>query len=312
MPKTVCIVAPCYNEEAVLPAFIARVLEIAAGLPNYTVSLLLVDDGSRDATCEVIRAHAASDPRVRGVFLARNYGQQRAITAGLDCCDADYVIVMDSDLQDPPELLPEILAKLEAGFNVVHTVRADRSVDAPSKRFSAQLFYSLMRRWALPELPYNAGDYKGLDRAAVQAFRQYRERVRFLRGIFATLGFRQAELHFHRELRGAGNSKYPWRSVLRLARDAVVSNTVWPLRVGAAAGLPMLALSPVALCMAIWGTGPRLQGLNTALLLFVGGLILCMLSAIGEYLKVILLETKQRPLYIVREVCGPVDTDVTT
>lgn len=304
MSKTVCIVAPCLNEEAVLPAFLERVRAVAAGLPGYAFSFLLVDDGSRDGTCAVIRAAAQADARVRGVFLSRNFGQQRAITAGLDHCDADYVIIMDSDLQDPPELIPEILAQLEDGFNLVHTVRAERNVDAPLKRLSAQAFYAVMRRWVLPDLPYNAGDYKGFDREVLAAFRQYRERVRFLRGIFATLGFRQTEVRFRREARYSGGSKYPLLAVLRLGRDALVSNTSWPLRAGGLVGLCCVVLAPVVLCWGFWSSKTILFGFQTALMFFLGGMILCMLAAVGEYLRVLVLETKARPLYIVHELCN--------
>lgn len=300
-PK-VAIVAPCYNEEDVLPAFIARVQAVAAELPRFDFEFLLVDDGSRDTTCDVIRQLAEADPRIRGVFLSRNFGQQRAITAGLDFCDADYIIVMDSDLQDLPELIHEILPQLEAGYNLVHTVRADRSVDSFLKREAAQFFYALMRRFVLPELPYNAGDYKGFDREVLHAFRQYRERVRFLRGIFATLGFRQTTVTFRRDSRHSGRSQYPLKAILRLGRDAVLSNTTWPLRLGAVAGAPMLLASPFAFIAALLATGHRHANLNTALLLFIGGAILTLLAAIGEYLRILVLETKHRPLYIVREL----------
>lgn len=304
MPKTVCIVAPCLNEEAVLPAFLERVRGVAASLPQYAFSFLLVDDGSRDGTCAVIRAAVQADPRVRGIFLSRNFGQQRAITAGLDFCDADYVIIMDSDLQDPPELIPEILAQLEAGYNLVHTVRSERDVDAPLKRLSAQLFYAVMRRWVLPDLPYNAGDFKGFDREVLAAFRQYRERVRFLRGIFATLGFRQTEVHFRREARYSGGSKYPLLAVLRLGRDALVSNTNWPLRAGGVVGVMCLVLVPLVLVWGFWSTKTILFGIQSAFILLIGGSALCMLAAIGEYLRVLVLETKARPLYIVHELCN--------
>jgi glycosyltransferase involved in cell wall biosynthesis len=290
--KRVSIVAPCYNEEDVLPAFLERVALVAAELPVYDFEFVLVDDGSKDATREVIRAKSVADARVRGVFLSRNFGHQRALTAGLDFCDGDYVIIMDSDLQDPPELIGEILGKLDAGFNLVHTVRADRSVDDSFKRNSAQLFYTLMRRWALPDLPYNAGDYKGFDREVLAAFRLYRERVRFLRGIFATLGFRQAEVHFKRGARFSGGSKYPLKSVLRLARDAVTSNTVWPLRVGTFTGIGLLCLSVVVFAWSFTSHRALPFGIQTSLQLFMGGMALCMLGGIGEYLKVLVMESE--------------------
>lgn len=302
--KRVSVVAPCYNEAAVLPSFLARVREVADRLPQYDFEFVLVDDGSRDVTRDVIRAEASADARVRGIFLSRNFGHQRALTAGLDFCGGDYVVMIDADLQDPPEVIPDILAALEAGNNVVHAVRRDRSVDSAVKRGGAQLFYAVMRRWVLPELPYNSGDFKGVDREALAAFRLYRERVRFLRGIFATLGFRQAEVPYRREARFAGSSKYPIWSVLRLARDAIVSNTAVPFRAGWMAGLVLLALGPAAI---VWGLlHPKilLFCVQFAATLFIGGAVLCMLAGIGEYLKVLVLEAKRRPMYIVRELCN--------
>lgn len=299
--KRVSVVAPCFNEEEVLPAFLERLRAVASTLERYEFEFLLVDDGSRDSTREVVRAESARDQRVRGVFLSRNFGHQRALTAGLDFCVGDYIIMIDSDLQDPPEVIADILARLEEGFNVVHTVRSDRAVDSFFKRTGAQFFYAIMRRWVLPDLPYNAGDFKGLDREALGAFQFYRERVRFLRGMFATLGYRQTHLTFKREARFSGISKYPLRAILRLARDGMVSNTVLPLRAGGVAGILMLALSLPMLFLALLGAK---ISFSAALILFVGGLILCMLATIGEYLKVIMLEVKRRPLYIVRELCN--------
>lgn len=302
--KRVCVIAPCFNEEAVLPAFIARIAEVAAQLPAFAFTLLLVDDGSTDATPEVIQCATPAGLAVQGIFLSRNVGQQRAITAGLDFCDSDYAIIIDSDLQDPPELIPEILAQLEAGFQVVHTARDDRRVDSPLKRLSAAAFYALMRRCVLPELPYNAGDYKGLDHQAIGAIREYGERVRFLRGLFATLGFRQTVVYFRRAARHGGSSKYPWWRVLRLARDAVFSNTVWPLRVGLLLGGGLILFSPVVLAWGLYNRPMLFFALQTALICLIGGAVLCMLGFIGEYLKVITLEVKQRPLYLVRALHG--------
>jgi len=302
--KRVCVIAPCFNEESVLPTFVARIADVAASLPTYDVEVLLVDDGSTDSTPDVIRRATAPGVVVRGIFLARNVGQQRAITAGLDFCHADYAIIIDSDLQDPPELIPEILARLDEGYAVVHTAREDRTVDSVAKRAGAAAFYTLMRRFVLPDLPQHAGDYKGLSRDAVQAVRAYGERVRFLRGIFATLGFRQTVVYFRRAARFSGKSKYPWWRVLRFARDAAVSNTVWPLRLGLLAGLFLLALCPVILAWGLYYRSLLLYALQSVLVCFSGGMVLCLLAAIGEYLQVLMLEVKRRPLYLVRGLHG--------
>lgn len=304
---TVTIVAPCYNEVDVITVFHARVCEIAADLPHYAFTYLLVDDGSRDGTVEILRKLAAADPAVQVLCLARNFGHQRAITAGLDHCRSEYVIVMDSDLQDPPEAIPAILEALSQGADLVHTVRVDRSQDSLAKRLSAKIFYAVMRRWVLPELPEGAGDYKGFNRRVLLAIRQYRERVRFLRGAFATVGFCQATVPIRRPSRHAGQSKFPLRQVLRFGRDALVSNTAIPLRVSLYLGLATLAVLPVvALALAAarlsgaWHPDPLLAMILLLVLLY-GGLGLCFTGILGEYLKVLILETKQRPLYIVGE-----------
>lgn len=302
---TVAIVAPCYNEADVITAFYERVRAIAAGLSGYEFEVLLVDDGSRDGTMAILRDLAANDPALRILCLARNFGHQRAITAGLDHCRADYIIVMDSDLQDPPEAIPAILEALGQGADLVHTVRVDRSQDSLAKRLSAKIFYAVMRRWVLPDLPEGAGDYKGFNRRVLLAIRQYRERVRFLRGAFATVGFCQATVPIRRPSRHAGQSKFPLRQVLRFGRDALVSNTAIPLRASLYLGLTTLALLPfVALALAMarlsgnWHPDPLLALLLLVVLLY-GGLGLCFTGILGEYLKVLILETKQRPLYIV-------------
>ncbi len=304
--KRVSVVAPCYNEALVLGAFLGRVRAIADGLPQYAFEFVFVDDGSEDATEALLTKEAEADERVRFLCLSRNFGHQRAITAGLDHCTGDFIVVLDADLQDPPELIPEILVELEAGYDLVHTVRSNRAVDSTPKRISARFFYAIMRRWVLPELPENAGDYKGFNRRVLETLALYRERVRFLRGAFATLGFKQTEVRFVREVRHAGVSKYPTRNVLRFARDAIVSNTVLPLRVGVYLGLmtwlalPVLVVLLVALHLLGGGLEEPVLWLLLVVVCAFSGTILILLGLVGEYLKCIILETKQRPLYIVR------------
>lgn len=305
--KHVCVVAPCHNEGGLLAHFVERVKALQLDLPQFDLEVLLIDDGSTDDTEGVIARFAAGDTTIKGVILSRNFGHQRAIAAGLDYVDADYVVVMDADLQDPPELVPAMLAQLESGYDVVHAVRIDRSVDSIPKRVSARLFYAFMRRWVLPELVENAADFKAFNRRALDALRDYREHVRFLRGLVATLGFRQATVPFVRAARHAGLSKYHLRNVLRLARDAIVSNTVLPLRLGLFAGVLLWCTLPLygGACLAAhyWGGGLATPGLHivVALMLWLFGLTFVFVGLIGEYLKVMLLEMKDRPLYIVRD-----------
>lgn len=304
--KTVSIIAPCYNEAAGVAAFLDALAAVADEAGAYDFEFVLVDDGSRDETEAVLRARIETDPRVRVVALSRNHGHQRAITAGLDFCAGDYAIVMDADLQDPPALIPAILAALDDGWDVVHTVRRGRRSDGPMKRLTAWGFYRVMRRWVLPELPENAGDFKGFNRRARLALAAYGERVRFLRGLVATLGFRQTAIPFVRPARHAGRSKFPASSMLRLARDAMVSNTVLPLRLFFYFGVLTLLAVPLyaGACIAWHVCVEPLAAPGSWILIGVvsvfSGLILTALGLIGEYLKCLVLETKQRPLYTVR------------
>lgn len=305
--KRVCVVAPCHNEGGLLAHFVQRVKALELNPSQFDLDILLIDDGSSDDTGQVIARLAAEDTSIKGVILSRNFGHQRAIAAGLDYADADYVVVVDADLQDPPELVPEMVAQLEAGYDVVHAVRVDRSVDSMPKRVTAQLFYAFMRRWVLPELVENAADFKAFNRRALDALQRYREHVRFLRGLVATMGFRQTTVPFVRAARYSGFSKYHLRNVLRLARDAIVSNTALPLRLGFYLGLLMWCVVPLyggtCFLMHYWGGGLAAPGLHivVALMLCLFGLSFVFMGLIGEYLKVIILEVKDRPLYIVRE-----------
>jgi glycosyltransferase involved in cell wall biosynthesis len=306
-PRLLTIIAPCFNEAEGLPRFVARVREVTDPIPGYTVHLLLVDDGSTDATPEVLAELAARDPRIQVLRLTRNFGHQRAITAGLDHAQGDCFVVMDADLQDPPEAIPEILARLDAGFDLVHTVRVDRSQDSAAKRWPAKFFYLVMRRWVLPALPENAGDYKGFNRRVLDVVRRHGERMRFLRGIFATAGYRQTSVPIVRAVRHAGASKFPPRRVLRFARDAIVSYTVLPLRAGFYLGLATLAILPPAAALGLlavalghWRPDPALAAILLVVPLF-GGLNLVFTGLLGEYLKCLIVEAKQRPLYVVRD-----------
>ena len=305
--KHVCVLAPCFNEAGSIEKFVSRVKAVATQFPAFDFEILLIDDGSRDGTDAIIARLAMGDPAIRGVILSRNFGHQRAIVAGLDVCDADYVVVIDADLQDPPELIPQMLDRLEEGYDVVHAVRADRSVDSFIKRTTARGFYAFMRRWALPELVENAADFKAFNRRAFDALMKYREHVRFLRGLVATLGFRQTTVSFTRAARYSGFSKYRARNVLRLARDAIVSNTVLPLRAGLYLGLLLWCALPVYAAVCLWmhfqGAGLGALGLHLLAGLFMSlfGAVFILIGVIGEYLKIIMLEVKDRPLYIVRE-----------
>lgn len=305
---SVSVVVPVFNEEAVLKAFFERLAAVTDSIENCVFKVLFVDDGSRDATPRILAELAERDPRVAVVTLARNFGHQVAVTAGLDLCDSDYIIVIDADLQDPPELIADILHALQQGHDMVHMVRRDRQADSFWKRATARLFYWTMRRFAVHELPENAGDFKGFNRAVLEAVRQYRERVRFLRGIFATMGFRQTQIAYVRDARYAGRSKYPLHKVVRFAGDAILSYSFVPLRLCLLAGLfcwigLTVFLTVYVMQRFLWHREPdakfvALVCLTTGL----SGLILVGLGIVGEYLGRIFLELKGRPLYSIQSV----------
>lgn len=293
--ERVCLIVPCYNEAEVLPEFFRRLDEVAGAMPDVRIETLYVDDGSRDGTSAALLARAAEDPQMRVLVLSRNYGHQAAITAGLDHCFADAAVVLDADLQDPPELVADIVREIRNGADVVHMVRTQRLGDSAAKRWSARVFYAYMRRWGVDALPENAGDFKGLSRRAVDALRHYPERVRFLRGLIAELGFCQVQLAYARDPRHAGRSKYPWRRVVRFATDAVVSHSPMPMRLVLGIGGISVAgafLAPLALA----GT----TALLAFLVMLYGGLALMGLGLVGEYMVRILTEVKRRPMYIVQ------------
>lgn len=302
----VSIVVPCYNEEDVLGEFYDRVTSVAASLPEYAFEFLFVDDGSQDRTCQILQSLATEDDRVKVLSFSKNFGHQNAITAGLDHCVGDYVIVLDADLQDPPESIPAILERLAAGFDLVHMVRNDRTTDTFAKRFTARLFYVFMKRFAIADLPENSGDFKGFNRNVLTAISQYREQVRFLRGLFANLGFTQTEIPYKRDARYAGETKYPWRKVLRFATDAVLSFSFFPLRMCLLAGMASWGFLLAFLAWTAYAQvalGQPVNSLVTLLTVMVAGfsgMVLIGLGIVGEYLSRILIELKNRPLYHLR------------
>jgi len=303
--ESVTLIIPVYNEAESLPALLERTESVAKEIAPVVLRYLFVDDGSHDDSLELLVTFADENPRIGVLGLSRNFGHQRAIAAGVDHADSDYMIVMDADGQDPPELIPEIVRKLRDGFDVVHTVRTNRDSDTWFKRASAAAFYWGMRRFVLPDLPRNAGDFKGLSRTAVDALRQYKERVRFTRGIIATIGFRQTEIPYTRPVREQGDSKFSTIAMLRFARDAVFSYSAMPLRLLAGIGALAFGIGIIALVGVIIGaidafSEQTQRYLLLATLWLLGGLLLIAFGIIGEYLRILTFEVKNRPLYIVR------------
>ena len=304
-PATLGIVIAAYNEAEALPAMHARLSRVldAMGLPAQVV---YVDDGSRDATWQVSGAIAAGDPRVRLLRLSRNFGKELALTAGLDHVDADAVVVLDADGQDPPELLPEFVARWREGHDVVYGTRASRDGESWLKRATASAFYRTINRVSNTGIPADTGDFRLMSRRVVESLRGLRERQRFMKGLFAWVGFPNTSIAYRREARIAGRSKFNYWRLWNFALEGITGFSTAPLRVATYVGLGTALL---AFGYGMWiiaktlAWGDPVQGWPTmmAVVLFLGGVQLMALGVIGEYLGRLYLEAKQRPLYLVQE-----------
>jgi glycosyltransferase involved in cell wall biosynthesis len=304
------IVAPAFNEEAVLQELYRRVAEVmeSTGEPW---ELVVVNDGSRDRTSEIVRELHAADSRVKLVDFARNFGHQLAVTAGLDYAQGDAVVMIDADLQDPPEVILEMIARWKEGYEIVYAVRSEREGETWFKEFTAKLFYRLIYRITDVDIPMDTGDFRLMDRRAVDVMGQMRERHRFIRGMSVWVGFRQTGVTYKRRARVAGETKYPFRKMFRFALDAITSFSYLPLQLASYLGFGVAALSglfilAVVLLRLLGSSSPPFYGQATTLVavLFLGGVQLISIGIIGEYLGRIYDEVKARPLYIVRETVG--------
>ncbi|MGB8716148.1 MAG: glycosyltransferase family 2 protein [Rhodanobacteraceae bacterium] len=301
------VVVPAFNEAAVLQSFQQRLLAVLDTL-DMSCEVLYVDDGSSDDSWAMMEAFAQSDPRVGALRLSRNFGKEAALSAGLDqvdeCCDA--VIVIDADLQDPPELIPDLVAQWRQGHDVVYAVRSSRAGETRFKRFTAASFYRMMSRVSDTPIPRDTGDFRLLSRRALQALRQLPERQRFMKGLFSWIGFSQTGIRYQRDARHSGHSKWNYWRLWNLAVEGVTSFSVLPLRIATWAGL-LTSLAAfgfgawVLLKALIWGDPVRGYPSLMTVILFLGGVQLLALGVIGEYLGRIYAETKQRPLYLISE-----------
>jgi glycosyltransferase involved in cell wall biosynthesis len=299
------IVAPIFNEIDNLPELYRRVRDVMES-SNETWELLLVDDGSTDGSTDKIRELATADERVRPVIFARNFGHQIAVTAGLDYARGDAIVIIDADLQDPPEVILELAKKWREGYEVVYAVRAEREGESWFKKMTASLFYRIIFRITDVNIPLDAGDFRLLDRKVVNVMNSMRERHRFLRGMAAWVGFKQIGVEYRRAARHAGVTKYPFRKMLRLALNAVTSFSYFPLQVATyigfiSASIAILAIPVVAILRMIGSQFFGGQATTLISVLFLGGVQLISLGVLGEYIGRLYDEAKGRPLYIVRE-----------
>jgi polyisoprenyl-phosphate glycosyltransferase len=299
--KLLSVVAPVYNEEATIEQFYARVV---AALQGLRFELVLVDDGSTDGSDAELNKLASNDPRVRVVHLSRNFGHQTALTAGLDHARGNPVVMLDADLQDPPELIPRMLEDWRAGCDVVYAVREEREGESRFKLATARWFYRLFDKLAQVELEHNAGDFRLLDRRPLDALLSMRERNRFLRGMTVWVGYRQAAVPYRRDPRYAGTTKYTIPKMLRFSLDAISSFSHRPLQLATWLGFMISTLAfvaiPVVVVLRLSGSYLPGFGSVTIAVLLLGGIQLIAIGIIGEYVGRIYDEVKGRPLYLVR------------
>jgi len=302
---TFTIIAPIFNELENIPELYPRIREVM-DQTNEPWELILVDDGSTDGSTEVIRKLAENDKRVRPIIFARNFGHQIAVTAGIDYSRGDAVIIIDADLQDPPEVILKLIEKWREDYEVVYAVREEREGESWFKKLTASIFYRLIHAVTNVDIPLDTGDFRLLDKKVVDIMKTMRERHRFLRGMSAWVGFKQIGVKYKRKPRYAGISKYPLSKMIQFALNAITSFSYFPLQLATyigfiAAGLSVLAIPIIAILRLTTGTVLMGQATTLIMVLFLGGVQLISLGIIGEYIGRIYDEAKGRPLYTVAE-----------
>ncbi|HEV2748252.1 MAG TPA: glycosyltransferase family 2 protein [Allosphingosinicella sp.] len=303
------IVIPCYNEEPCLPELHRRVSEAARAAAGGSYEIVLVNDGSRDRSWAAMQDLARSDERVVAINLSRNHGHQLALTAGLDLCSGERILIIDADLQDPPELLPAMMAEMDRqGADVVYAVRRARAGETAFKKTTAKLFYRLLSRLTDVDIPLDAGDFRLMSRRALDALLSLPEQARFIRGMVAWVGFRQVPFAYDRSERFSGATKYPLGKMIAFALDAVTGFSTAPLRMASHVGLWLVAASLLLIVYIAFGwlMGSTIPGWTSLMLVVVilGAVQMFVLGMIGEYLGRLYIEAKRRPLYIVADIAG--------
>jgi dolichol-phosphate mannosyltransferase len=306
------IVVPCFNEEDCLAVLHERLSKAARANFAEDYELVLVNDGSRDSSWQMMRQLASSDPHVVGINLSRNHGHQLALTAGLDLARGDLILIIDADLQDPPELLGDMVATMRSeGADVVYGVRRSRAGETAFKRVTAHGFYRLLARATDVDIPLDAGDFRLMSRRALDVLLAMPEQARFIRGMVAWIGFKQVPILYDRSERLAGETKYPFSKMFRFALDALTGFSSAPLKLASHAGLA-LAMGSVLIVLYIlyaWIAGQSIQGWTSLMLVVVvlGAVQMFVLALMGEYIGRLYNEAKKRPLYIVQEIAGGSD-----
>lgn len=307
--KTISLLIPAYNEEAVLPLLDTRLKKLANTLQSYNFEFLFINDGSKDNTLELLKKYAKDDDRVAYVNLSRNFGKEIAMIAGLDYVSGDAAVIIDADLQDPPELIGEMLKFWEDGYDDVYARRRSRAGESSLKKITSTWFYKILQQSTRIPIQTDTGDFRLLDKRCVEALRQFRESERYTKGMFSWIGYKKKEILYDRDPRAAGTTKWNYAKLINLAIDGITSFTTAPLRMSAILGLAVSALAFVYILVLVFRTvvyGSDLAGYPSmmAVILFMGGVQLLSLGIIGEYIGRIFNETKSRPLYFVEEYYG--------
>jgi len=304
--KLISILIPAYNEEQVLDKLMVRLANLANDTKDYDFEFLFVNDGSKDKTLQLIREYAEKDPRVSYINLSRNFGKEIGMIAGLDHVQGDATVIIDADLQDPPELIPEMIRLWEEGYDDVYAKRKSREGESWLKKFTSRMYYKTLQSVTRIPIQEDTGDFRLLDRRVVEALKQFRESQRNTKAMFSWVGFYKKEILYDRDPRAAGETKWNYLKLVELAIDGITSFTTAPLRIATYAGIIVSVFAFLYLIYLVIRTtlfGSDLAGYPStmAVILFLGGVQLLSLGIIGEYIGRIFNETKQRPLYLIEE-----------
>ena len=304
--KTITLLIPAYNEEEVLEVLFERLDALTKTITNYTFEYLFVNDGSRDNTLEIIKKHAKKDPRISYINFSRNFGKEIAMIAGIDHVRGDAMVIIDADLQDPPELIPEMITYWEEGYDDVYARRKSREGETFVKKETSRWYYKLLQSSTSIPIQIDTGDFRLLDLRCIDALKQFRESQRNTKAMFSWIGYKKKEIFYDRDPRVAGETKWNYRKLINIAIDGITSFTTAPLRIATITGI---VISAVAFIYIVYLIIRPLFGVSTgagysstlAVILFLGGVQMLFLGIIGEYVGRIFNETKQRPLYLIEE-----------
>ncbi len=304
--KKITILVPAYNEEQVIKKLYDRIIKVIDVIQNYDFEILLVDDGSKDNTLNIIKYYRNIDKRISYINLSRNFGKEVAMVAGLDYSTGDAVVIMDADLQDPPELIPKMIELWEKGYDDIYAKRISRDGETWFKMWSSKLYYKILQKVTRIQLQKDTGDFRLLDRRCVEALKKLRETQRYTKGMFSWIGYNKKEILFNRDPRVAGKTKWNYLRLVDLAIEGITSFTTFPLRLSSFLGVMVSIFSFIYMAIVIVKTlafGEKIQGYPSLMvvLLFLGGVQLISMGIIGEYVGRIFNETKKRPLYFIDE-----------